>query len=83
MLFSSPYSAPDKYFSNQYHTGQILIQSVTTKTGILESVPMLRIFLHVVLFLGPGAGEERVRSRLVNLLLSMFFDALIFVCLFL
>ena len=39
------YVAPDKYFSNQYRTGQIKGQPVAEKTGILESVSMLQTFL--------------------------------------
>ena len=43
---------------------------------------MLWIFLVIHVFLGPGAGEERVHvlCGLVYLLLSMSVHALIFVC---
>ena len=34
-------SAPDKFFLNQYRTGQIWSQSVLAQIGILESVSTL------------------------------------------
>ena len=45
--FQHKSSAPDNYFSNHYRTDQVQVQSVTKKTGILESVSLLRTLFYL------------------------------------